>query len=111
MCYYVSTYIDQGVLKMNVQKKQYPVKVVQYGEGNFLRAFADYMIDEANERGIFEGSVAIVKAIEYGNLSNFEKQNCNYTVILRGKENGQTVNKSKIVTSVSKAVGCYENFD
>lgn len=92
-------------------KKEYPIKVMQFGEGNFLRAFADYMIDVANEKGIFEGSVAVVKAIEYGDLSRFEKQNCNYTVVLRGKENGKTVNTSRVVTCVSKAVGCYENFE
>ena len=95
----------------NITKKDYPIKVLQFGEGNFLRAFADYMIDVANEKGIFEGSVAIVKAIEYGELSRFEKQNCNYTVILRGKQNGEIVNSSRIVTSVAKAIGCYENFD
>ena len=102
---------QRGVNMNNTVKKEYPIKVIQYGEGNFLRAFADYMIDVANEKGIFEGSVAIVKPIEYGELSRFEKQNCNYTVVLRGKENGKTVNTARVVTSVSKAVGCYENFD
>ena len=33
-------------------------KVMQFGEGNFLRAFVDYMIDIANEKGVFDGSVA-----------------------------------------------------
>ncbi|MBE5862581.1 MAG: tagaturonate reductase, partial [Lachnospiraceae bacterium] len=42
-------------------KKERPIKVVQFGEGNFLRAFVDYMIDIANENGYFNGDVVIVK--------------------------------------------------
>ena len=38
-----------------------PVRVLQFGEGNFLRAFSDCMIDIANEKGIFDGSIAVVK--------------------------------------------------
>ena len=60
--------------------------MVQFGEGNFLRAFVDYMIDIANEKGVFDGNVAIVKPISFGSLENFHKQNNNYTVVLRGKE-------------------------
>ena len=48
-----------------------PVKVLQFGEGNFLRGFVDDMIDVANEKGLFDGSVAIVKSIAYGNLNLF----------------------------------------
>lgn len=91
-------------------KPSLPVKVLQFGEGNFLRAFADYMIDVANEKGVFNGSVAIVKAIEYGSLDRFEKQNCLYTVVLRGKADGETVNKNRVITSVDRAIGCYENY-
>ena len=40
-----------------------PVKVLQFGEGNFLRGFVDYMIDVANEKGVFDGSIAIIKPI------------------------------------------------
>ena len=45
-----------------------PVKVVQFGEGNFLRAFVDYMIDIANEKGVFDGDIAIIKPIDFGTL-------------------------------------------
>ena len=42
-----------------------PVRVVQFGEGNFLRGFVDYMIDIANEQGKFDGDVVLVKPIEF----------------------------------------------
>lgn len=88
-----------------------PIKIVQFGEGNFLRAFVDYMFDIANEKGAFDGSVAIVKPISFGSLDLFEKQDNLYTVILRGKHNGEVVNDSRIITSVSKALDCAEDYD
>ena len=72
--------------KQKVEKTERPIKVVQFGEGNFLRAFVDYMIDVANEAGVFDGSIAIVKPISFGTLEMFEKQDNLYTVVLRGKE-------------------------
>lgn len=94
-----------------IQKTDRPIKVIQFGEGNFLRAFVDYMIDVANEAGVFDGSIAIVKPISFGSLEMFEKQDNLYTVVLRGKENGQTVNDSRIVTSVSKVLDCKDDYD
>ena len=52
-------------------KKERPVRVVQFGEGNFLRAFVDYMIDIANEQGKFDGDIVLVKPIEFGSLEHF----------------------------------------
>ena len=65
-----------------------PVKVLQFGEGNFLRAFVDYMFDVTNEKTDFNGGVVIIKPIEFGNLDRFHKQECQYTLQLRGIENG-----------------------
>ena len=81
-----------------------PVKVLQFGEGNFLRAFVDYFFDIANEKTDFNGSVVLVKPIAFGNLDRFHDQDCRYTVILRGLEDGQRVEKTRLITSVSDAV-------
>ena len=100
---------------MNISEKakqsDYPIKVIQFGEGNFLRAFVDYMIDIANEKGVFGGSIAIVKPISFGSLDAFHEQDNQYTVLLRGKENGEVVNKSRIITSVAKALDCKDDYD
>ena len=93
-------------IKDKAVKKEYPIKVMQFGEGNFLRAFVDYMLDIANEKGIFGGSIAIVKPIPFGSLDAFKEQDNLYTVVLRGKENGEVINTSRIITSVSKALDC-----
>ena len=92
-------------------KKQYPIKVVQFGEGNFLRAFVDYMLDIANEKGVFDGSIAIVKPISFGNLQMFKEQDNLYTVLLRGKENGEVINDGRIITSVSKVLDCADDYE
>ena len=81
-----------------------PVKVLQFGEGNFLRAFVDYFLDIANEKTDFNGSVVLVKPIPFGSLERFHAQDCRYTVILRGLEDGKKVEKSRLITSVADAV-------
>ncbi|MBO5358779.1 MAG: tagaturonate reductase [Clostridia bacterium] len=100
-----------NILDKVTAKAEYPIKVMQFGEGNFLRAFVDYMIDIANEKGVFDGSIAIVKPISFGSLDMFKEQNNLYTVLLRGKENGEVINSSRIITSVSKTLDCAEDYD
>lgn len=85
-----------------------PIKVVQFGEGNFLRAFADWMIDILNEKTDFSGNIAVVKPITFGSLQRFHDQDCLYTVLLRGKQDGKTVNESRVITSIETAVSCEE---
>ena len=88
-----------------------PVRVLQFGEGNFLRAFCDWMIDIANEKTGFNGSIVLVKPIHIGTLfPAFKEQDFRYTVLLRGLVNGEPVEQSRIVTSVSDAVDCYTDY-
>ncbi|MBR3352508.1 MAG: tagaturonate reductase, partial [Erysipelotrichaceae bacterium] len=53
-----------------------PIRVVQYGGGNFLRAFVDYFFDLANEQGLFNGSIAIVESLPNSNVDRFKGQDC-----------------------------------
>lgn len=91
-------------------KKTRPIKVLQFGEGNFLRAFVDYMIDIANEAGKFDGDIVLVKPIDFGNLDMFHNQDCQYTVCLRGMVDGEAKVIKRVVTSVADAVDCYNNY-
>ena len=88
-----------------------PVKVLQFGEGNFLRAFVDYFIDIANEQTDFNGSVVLVKPIAFGSLDRFHEQDCRYTVVLRGLEDGKRVEKTRLITSVSDAVDAVNEYE
>ncbi len=94
---------------VNVNKR--PVKVVQFGEGNFLRGFVDYMIDIANEQGKFDGDIVLIKPIEFGSLEMFHKQECRYTVSLRGIVNGEAKILNRQITSVADAVDSYTEYD
>lgn len=93
------------------RKKEQPIKVIQFGEGNFLRGFVDYMLDIANEQNLFHGDIVMVKPIEFGSLDKFHQQNCCYTVSLRGLVNGNESVINRIVTSVSDVVAAYEEYE
>jgi tagaturonate reductase len=93
------------------QRKPRDIKIVQFGEGNFLRCFVDYMVDVANEKGVFNGDVAIVKPISFGNLDRFRAQDNVYTVSLRGRKNGADYVENRVVTCVQKAVDSYADYD
>lgn len=88
-----------------------PVKVLQFGEGNFLRAFVDYIFDVTNEKTDFNGGVVIVKPIEFGTLERFHDQECQYTLQLRGFVDGQPKELTRQITSVIDAVAAKEDYD
>ncbi|MDY5868992.1 MAG: tagaturonate reductase [Lachnospiraceae bacterium] len=92
-------------------KKERPIKVLQFGEGNFLRGFVDYMIDIANEKGEFDGDIVLVKPIEFGTLDRFRSQECQYTVSLRGIVDGKPAVLNRIVTSVADVVAAHEEYE
>jgi len=87
------------------------VVVAQFGEGNFLRAFADQMIDVANEKGVFDGGVAIIKPIEFGSLDVFRRQNLMYTVILRGMQSGQKIVDHRVISAISEVVDPFNDYE
>lgn len=86
-------------------------KVLQFGEGNFLRAFVDWMIDEANDEGHFDGSVVLVQPIERGMVNMINDQDGMYTLIMRGLENGVKTEKVKAITSVSRGINPFEDYE
>ena len=97
--------------KVKTGKVERPIKVLQFGEGNFLRAFVDYMIDIANETGDFNGDIVLVKPIEFGTLDLFHKQECQYTVQLRGIVDGEAKRINRVVTSVTDVVDAYGEYE
>lgn len=88
-----------------------PVRAVQFGEGNFLRAFVDWMIDELNRNGEFNGSVAVVQPISKGLINMLNDQDGLYTLFLRGIQNGKEIEQKRVITSVDRGINPYENWD
>ncbi len=88
-----------------------PEKVLQFGEGNFLRAFVDYWFDLANERVGWNGKCVLVQPIEFGICDLINKQEGLYTLYLRGCENGEKVDRKRIISSVSRCLNPYRKED
>ncbi|UII27163.1 tagaturonate reductase [Fulvivirga maritima] len=89
---------------------QPPVKVLQFGEGNFLRAFVDWVIDILNEKANFNGSVHIVQPIAQGMVNMLNDQDCLYHVLLQGIKNGNTIDDKRLITSIYSASNPYDDY-
>ncbi len=87
-----------------------PIRVLQIGEGNFLRAFFDAMLDESNELGYTNAGVALIKPTDCGDLSVFKQQNGVFTVVLRGLRDGVPVQRGRVVRCVQRLVDPHEDF-
>ena len=82
-------------------------RIIQFGEGGFLRGFADWMIQKMTDAGIFEGKVVVVQPIENGTCDLLTAQNCKYTHILRGDEGVET----SVIDVISRCVKPYDDFE
>ncbi|MBF9221799.1 tagaturonate reductase [Hymenobacter ruricola] len=81
-----------------------PEKVLQFGTGVLLRGLPDFMIDEANRQGVFNGRVVVVKSTDGGDATAFERQNGLYTVCVRGVEDGKPVEENVVCASISRVL-------
>lgn len=93
-----------------IQKTKRPVKVLQFGEGNFLRAFVDWIIDLLNEKGDFNGSVMMVQPLAQGMGEMINEQNGLYTTVLRGMRDGKPAEDFRAVTSVEGCINPYSDY-
>jgi tagaturonate reductase len=91
--------------------KSYPEKVLQFGEGNFLRAFVDWQIDKMNEEADFNGSVVVVQPQEGGLVHKLNDQDCLFTLYLQGVQNGKALKTHKIINSISRGINPYSDYD
>ena len=89
-------------------KKSAPEKILQFGEGNFLRAFVDYWFDLANEKADWNGKCVLVQPIAPGLAKMINEQEGLYTLYLRGSENGKKVDDKRVISSASRCLNPYE---
>lgn len=88
-----------------------PIKVMQFGGGNFLRAFVDWMIEILNEETNFNGGVAIIKPTERGNYDLLRDQEGLFTVVLDGIVDGKPISENKLISCVQKIVNPYQEWE
>ena len=92
---------------MDFTKVSRPEKVIQFGEGGFLRGFVDWMLQKMNNNGSFDGSVVVVQPIERGMCDMLTEQNCVYTHLIRGVEGVE----EERIDVISRCVKPYEDFE
>ncbi|MBQ7273147.1 MAG: tagaturonate reductase [Bacteroidales bacterium] len=93
------------------QAKQYTEKVIQFGEGNFLRAFIEWIIWKTNQKTDFNGSVVVVQPIEKGMVGWLNEQDGLYHLNLQGLQNGEPVNSLDLIDVISRGLNPYEDFE
>lgn len=97
--------------KETAKKTVRPERIIQFGEGNFLRAFADWMIHKMNQETDFNGNVVVVQPIENGMIDMLNKQDNLYHVNLQGIDKGEKVNDLVLVDAISRSLNPYTDFD
>jgi hypothetical protein len=91
----------------DIEKKKRTERVIQFGEGGFLRGFFDWMLHKINAATDFNGSAVVVQPIENGTCDLLSEQNCLYTHIIRGAEGVER----EVIDVISRCVKPYENFE
>ncbi|MCX7984511.1 MAG: tagaturonate reductase [Bacteroidetes bacterium] len=88
-----------------------PERVLQFGEGNFLRAFVEWHFHEMNRKGLFKGSVVVVQPLETGMVHHLNEQEGCYTLLRRGLQNGEPVEETDVITIISRGLNPYTQYD
>jgi len=86
-------------------------KILQYGEGRFLRGFIECFFQKLNDETDFEGGIVIVQPRQGGKCAEFEKVGCKYTHIARGLKNGEAVQESMDINIITRCVNPYESYE
>ena len=86
-------------------------RVIQFGEGAFLRGFFDWMLQLINEASDFDASAVVVQPIENGLCQRLEAQGCVYTHVMRGLKMGVPTVEKKVIDVISRTVEPYADFD
>jgi len=95
----------------NVSAKRYPERIIQFGEGNFLRAFVDWIVYNMNEKADFNSSIVVVQPIENGMIDMLNDQDCLYHLNLQGLDKGNKVNSLELIDVLSRGLNPYTQFD
>ncbi|HMC01322.1 MAG TPA: tagaturonate reductase [Flavobacteriaceae bacterium] len=87
-----------------------PIKVVQFGEGNFLRAFVDYAFHKLNQEIDFNAGIAVVQPIDRGMVNMLNDQEGLYTLFMNGIKKGNEIQDIELITNIVKGIDPYKDF-
>ncbi|KFX06163.1 altronate oxidoreductase [Pectobacterium betavasculorum] len=102
----------QTLNRRNFPGRQHPDRVIQFGEGNFLRAFVDWQLDLLNEHTDLDAGIVVVRPIDSDFPPTLDTQDGLYTTIIRGlNERGEAVREPRLIRSVNREINVYRQFD
>ncbi len=100
----------QNLNRNTTKTTAYTERIIQFGEGNFLRAFANWMIHEMNKNTNFDGGVVVVQPIAQGLVPMLNDQDGLYTLYLNGIKKGEAVSEHKIIDCIQRGIDPYKNY-
>lgn len=92
-------------------KPERPVRIMQFGEGNFLRAFIEWIIQDLNDKGAINSSVAVVQPMPFGRVKELSEQDGLYTLRLEGIDKGKTVKSSRVIDVIGDCVNPFTQYE
>ncbi len=103
----------QALPQIQVVNKKEPkkVKVMQFGEGNFLRAFIDWIINSMNKAKVFDGGVVVVQPMPFGRCKELNEADGLYTLYLQGLQDGKAVREHEIIKCLQDFINPFEQYD
>lgn len=93
------------------ETKTYPTKILQFGEGNFLRAFTDWIVQVMNEKIDFNAGIDVVQPLPNGMVDMLNDQDGLFHVYLKGIKDGKPVTEFSLIDCVNKGINPYTEFD
>lgn len=92
-------------------KGERPIKILQFGEGNFLRAFVDWILQNLNDSGVINADVAVVQPMPMGRVEDLAKQDGLYTLCLEGIDKGEKVQSRQVIDVLRDFVNPFEDYE
>lgn len=89
---------------------RHPERVLQFGDGVFLRGFVDWMLQRMNERGLFQGQAVVIQPFAEGSADEINEQNGLYTLLLRGVIEGITTDETELISSIRRVINPYTDY-
>lgn len=97
--------------RANFKTNERPIKIMQFGEGNFLRAFVDWILQNLNDNGVINSDVAVVQPMPMGRVRDLEKQDGLYTVCLEGIDKGEKVQSRRVIDVLRDFINPFEEYE
>ena len=93
-----------------VKKEEKKIKIMQFGEGNFLRAFIDWIVNETNKNTDFGAGVVVVQPMPFGRVKELNEANDLYTLYLQGLQDGKAVRQHEVIKTIQDAFNPYSDY-